>query len=128
MRTIGHEESKQMLDRKDDFRLVMAMGEWAYHAIHIPGSINFATSRQALQSLNKEDEIVVYCSDEDCIASRALGQLLERHGYTHVLHFAGGLQEWEQAGYPLEGEWANMRPIREGVRVKQQGDEQHGIS
>jgi len=22
-----------------------------------------------------------------------------------VLHFAGGLEEWEQAGYPLEGEW-----------------------
>jgi 3-mercaptopyruvate sulfurtransferase SseA len=127
MRTIGHEELKQMLDRKDDFRLVMAMGEWAYQAKHIPGSINFATSRQALRSLNKEDEIVVYCSDEDCIASHALGQLLERHGYTHVLHFAGGLQEWEQAGYPLEGEWANMRPIREGVWVKQQGDEQHGI-
>lgn len=53
----------------------------------------------------KEDEIVVYCSDANCIASRALGQFLERNGYTHVLHFAGGLQEWEQAGYPLEGTW-----------------------
>ena len=37
---------------------------------------------------------------------------LERNGYTHVLHFAGGLQEWEQAGYPLEGQW-----------VKEKGDE-----
>jgi hypothetical protein len=31
-----------------------------------------------------------------------------------VLHFAGGLEEWEQAGYPLEGEWANVRAIGEG--------------
>jgi len=33
----------------------------------------------------------------------------------HVLHFAGGLAEWELAGYPLEGEW-----IRQQER---QGDE-----
>ncbi len=90
-----------MLDRKEDFRLVMALAEWAYQAKHIPGSIHFATMRDALHSLNKEDEIVVYCSDAGCIASTAFGQLLERNGYTHVLHFAGGLQEWEQAGYPL---------------------------
>jgi 3-mercaptopyruvate sulfurtransferase SseA len=109
MRTIGREELKQMLDRKDHFRLVMALGEWAYQAKHIPGSIHFATSREALQSLKKEDEIVVYCSDESCIASKALGQLLERNGYPHVLHFAGGLQEWEQAGYPLEGEWVKKQ-------------------
>ncbi len=105
MRTIGHEELKQKLYRKDHFRLMMALGEWAYQAKHIPGSIHFATTREALHSLNKEDEIVVYCSDENCIASAALGQLLERNGYTHVLHFAGGLQEWEQAGYPLVLQW-----------------------
>ena len=86
MRTIGHEELKQKLDRKDHFRLVMALGEWAYQAKHIPSSINFATMRDALHSLNKEDEIVVYCSDASCIASAALGQLLERNGYPYVLH------------------------------------------
>ena len=85
MRTIGHEELKQMLDRQDDFHLVMALSEWAYQAKHIPGSLHFATSREALQSLGKEDEIVVYCSDENCIASTAFGQLLEGHGYMHVL-------------------------------------------
>lgn len=97
-----------MLDRRDDFRLVMALSEWAFQAKHIPGSLHFATMREALQELSKEDEIVVYCSDENCIASQAFGQLLERHGYTRVLHFAGGLQEWEQAGYPLEGEWVRQ--------------------
>ena len=29
MKTIGHEELKQMLDRQEPFRLVMALGEWA---------------------------------------------------------------------------------------------------
>src|SRR2546425_1836459 len=57
MRTIGHEELKQKLDRQDHFRLVMALGEWAYQAKYIPGSLHFATMREALHSLNKEDEI-----------------------------------------------------------------------
>ena len=105
MRTISREELKQKLDHKNNFHLVMALAEWAYQAKHIPGSIHFATMREALAELPKEDEIAVYCSDENCIASTALGQLLERHGYPHVLHYAGGLADWEQAGYPLEGEW-----------------------
>ncbi len=63
MRTIGHEELKQKLDRQDHFHLVMALGEWAYQAKHIPGSVHFATMREALQSLDTEDEIVMYCSD-----------------------------------------------------------------
>ena len=105
MKTISREELMQKLERKEDLRLVMALAEWAYQAKHIPGSIHFATMKEALQSLNKEDEIVVYCSDENCFASKSLGQLLERNGYSHVLHFAGGLADWEQAGYPLEGDW-----------------------
>ena len=42
------------------------------------------------------------------MASRALGQVLERNGYTHVLHFAGGLRAWEELGYPLEGAWVSQ--------------------
>ena len=109
MKTISHEELKQMLDRKENFRLVMALADWAYEAKHIPGSLHFPTMREALQSLNKEDEIVVYCSDKNCIASTAFGQLLERNGYTNVMHFAGGLADWEEAGYPLEGEWVKKK-------------------
>jgi rhodanese-related sulfurtransferase len=43
------------------------------------------------------------------LESKALGQLLEREGYAHVLHYAGGLADWEQAGYPLEGEWVKKK-------------------
>jgi rhodanese-related sulfurtransferase len=107
MKTISREELKEKLDRKENFRLVMALAEWAYQAKHIPGSIHFATMKEAIQSLNKDDEIVVYCSDENCIASTALGQLLERNGYSHVSHYTGGLQDWEQVGFPLEGTWVS---------------------
>ena len=36
MRTISHEELKQKLDRQEDFRLVMALGEWARPAQAYP--------------------------------------------------------------------------------------------
>ena len=35
--------------------------------------------------------------------AQTAGGLAQR--YAPVLHFAGGLAEWELAGYPLEGEW-----------------------
>ena len=103
MRTIDHEELKQKVDSQESFRLVMALSEWQYQTKHIPGSLYFATIQDALAELRQEDEIVVYCSDRTCVASAALGKLLEYQGYSHVLHFAGGLAEWEQAGYLLEG-------------------------
>ena len=34
MKTINREELRQKLDRQDDFRLVMALPEWAYQAKH----------------------------------------------------------------------------------------------
>src|SRR5258705_12917283 len=101
MQTITHEQLKHKLERKDTFRLVMALPEWAYQAKHIPGSVHFASTDAVLQALNKNDEIVVYCSDDTCMAIRALGQLLERNSYTHELNFAGGLHAWEVAGYNL---------------------------
>ena len=58
----------------------------------MPTGRSFAISREVLLSLNKEDEIVVYCSDENYLASKALGRFLERNRYTHVLHFAVGLE------------------------------------
>jgi 3-mercaptopyruvate sulfurtransferase SseA len=49
---------------------------------------------------------VVYYSDETCIASRIAYQMMTEGGYTHVRRYAGGLADWEAAGYPLEGKMA----------------------
>lgn len=104
MRTIELAELKRKMDRGDDFRLVMTLGGWAFQAAHIPGSLHFDSPEAGFAALDPEDEIVVYCSDPACVASRyAYEQLVER-GYGNVRRFSGGLQEWLAAGYPLEGE------------------------
>ena len=102
MELIEREELKAKLDRGDDFMLLMVMGEWAYKAQHIPGSINVNRPEEA--AFDKEAEIVVYCSGGPCMASMAAYTILVDTGYTNVRRYAGGLQDWTAAGYPIEGD------------------------
>jgi len=102
--TIGRDELRSKIDRGDDFRLVMALNEWAFRAMRIPGSIRFGSIDEALQSLDPDDEIVVYCSDEACVGSQYAYRGLKEHGYRNVRRYSGGLSDWLDAGYALEGE------------------------
>lgn len=104
MKLISREELKQKLDRGDDFKLVMTLGDWAFRARHIPGSLNLSHMNEVENLLSPQDEIIVYCSDPTCIASQAAYHFLTKKGFENVRRFAGGLAEWDAAGYPLEGE------------------------
>ena len=101
---IGREELKEKLNRGDDFKLVMVLGEWEYRAKHIPGSQRISTPEEGLDALDPDDEIVLYDSGPACPASRMACRFLKAHGYRSVRRYAAGLEEWESAGYPLEGE------------------------
>ncbi|MHA2171176.1 MAG: rhodanese-like domain-containing protein [Candidatus Kariarchaeaceae archaeon] len=104
METISREEVKEKLDRGDDIKLVMVLGLWHFHAKRIPGSIHIGNPNEIEDLLNKEDEIVVYCSNEDCVASQVAYQTLKQKGYENVKRYSGGIHDWEEAGLPLEGE------------------------
>jgi 3-mercaptopyruvate sulfurtransferase SseA len=80
MKLISREELKEKLDRGDKFKLVNALGEWAFNAKHIPGSINISKIEDARKFLDPK-------------------------GYSKVRRYAGGIVDWEQAGYPLEGDF-----------------------
>jgi rhodanese-related sulfurtransferase len=101
---IDREELKEKLDRGDDFKLVMVLGEWEYRAKRISGSLRVSTPEEGLQALDPNDEIVLYYSGLTCPASRMACRFLKAHGYEHMRRYPGGLEEWENAGYPLEGE------------------------
>jgi rhodanese-related sulfurtransferase len=101
---IGREELKEKLDREDDFKLVMVLGEWEYRAKRISGSLCVSTSQEGLQALDSDEEIVLYDSGPSCPASRMACRFLKAQGYVRVRRYAGGLEDWESAGYPLEGE------------------------
>lgn len=104
MQTIDRDELTEKLERGDDFRLVMTLGGWAYKAAHIPGSLNFDSPEKAMAALAPDEEIVVYCSDDACTASRWAYQQLTQAGYTNVRRYSGGLADWAAAGLPLDGD------------------------
>ena len=103
VRTISREELKTKLDRGDDFKLIQALNRWAFDAKHIPGSLHFDTPVELLAAVHPEEEVVVYCSNVDCLSSVAMYRDLLRRGYQNVRRYAGGLMDWEDAGLPLEG-------------------------
>lgn len=103
MNIISSEVLKKKLDRGDDLKLVMALDRRAYEKMHIPGSLHFANIMETVKSLHPDDEVVVYCSNPKCPVSIHAYYALVRNGFRHVSRYAGGLDEWLEAGYPLEG-------------------------
>ncbi len=104
MDLITRGDLKEKLDREDDFKLVMVLEDWQFRAIHIPGSIHIPAQGIAGGGLSPDDEIVVYCSHEACPGSMVAYSRLKSNGYQNVRRYAGGIYDWRQAGYPLEGE------------------------
>jgi rhodanese-related sulfurtransferase len=81
MDLITKEELKEKLDLGHRFTLAMVMGDWAFRAKHIPGSINLHALEQITDSLpDKDEEIVVYCSGGACAASDYAYQILTESG------------------------------------------------
>lgn len=107
MKLISREQLKENLNKGEDIKLIFALGDWQYRAKHIPGSLHFYDLEEALKVLDQNDEIIVYCSNPACSASIFAYRFLVSHGYKNVRRYAGGLLDWEDAGYPLAGESVN---------------------
>ena len=103
METIGRHELKAKLDANQDIKLVMTVGGWTFRAKHIPGSLSFPSPGRALQTLRCDDEIILYSTSHGRQDTRAAFDALTAHGYRNVCCYQGGLADWEDAGYPVEG-------------------------
>ena len=53
-------------------------------------------------ALDKDADIVVYCSGPDCPQSKAAGEKLAKLGFTNVRVFEGGLEAWKGSNRPVE--------------------------
>ncbi|HVK37152.1 MAG TPA: rhodanese-like domain-containing protein [Candidatus Kapabacteria bacterium] len=70
---------------------------------YIPGSRRVPLDQigRSVAALSRDVTIVVYCSSFDCPQSHAAAEKLAALGFTNVAVYAGGLKEWEDAGYEL---------------------------
>ena len=100
MRTITRQQVKAKLDAGEDIKLVMTVGGWTFRAGHIPGSLGFPSPRCALRELRRDDEIVVYSTNQHRQGPVAACQALEAHGYHNVSWYSGGLADWKRRAIP----------------------------
>lgn len=97
---ITREQLKAKMDRGDDFVLVEALSRKHLESSHLPGVINlpYEFVDEAEKVLpDKNAEIVVYCMNPECVASAEEARELGEMGYTRVLHYAAGKQDWIRA-------------------------------
>jgi rhodanese-related sulfurtransferase len=104
IRIMSREELKEKLDRGDRFKLYMTLDRRAFDQSHIPGSLHLHDMAEVAASLKPDEEIVVYCANPACTSSINAYRRLRRWGFTNLYRYAGGLEEWRNAGYPLVGE------------------------
>ena len=103
---IQREELKKKLDSGESFHLVEVLAPKEYERLHIEGAENIPLAeigRQATSRFDKNDTIVVYCSDSDCKASPKAAEKLDTLGFTDVYDYIEGKADWVEAGYPVEG-------------------------
>lgn len=85
-----------------------------YEEGHIPSAIlvdYYEMGRyldDVLQRLSPEQEITLYCAGPDCEDSELLARELYTMGYTNLLVFKGGYEEWIAAELPVETGYPEM--------------------
>ena len=105
-KTISREELKAQLGRGDSPVIVEALPLKYYRHSHLPGALHLPHDqvRERAEQLfvSKDEPIVVYCANAQCRNSHIAAAELERLGYTDVAVYAGGKQDWIDAGYAIE--------------------------
>jgi rhodanese-related sulfurtransferase len=86
--------------------LAEALPEKYFRDWHLPGARHLPhdeVDRLAAGVLpDKSAEIVVYCASRSCQNSHVAAAKLSQMGYENVVVYAGGKQDWSEAGLAIE--------------------------
>lgn len=86
--------------------VVDALGESYWAQQHLPGAIYLVAddveAKAARLLPDRSAAIVTYCSNPACGNSQAVASKLEQLGYSNVRKYREGIQDWVEAGLPVE--------------------------
>jgi rhodanese-related sulfurtransferase len=104
---ISRESLWETIQQGSELVIVDALSPISYAAAHLPGAVNIpppSVDQLAERRIPDLDtEVVVYCANLGCDSSVEVAERLLELGYRNVRHYAGGKEEWREAGLPLEG-------------------------
>jgi membrane protein DedA with SNARE-associated domain/rhodanese-related sulfurtransferase len=85
----------------------------------IEGAVHLSVEdvKQRRYTIQRDGEVVVYCSCPNEVTSARVALLLRRQGFTHVRPLLGGLDAWRELNYPLSTRSSpqSSQTIEEGV-------------
>jgi rhodanese-related sulfurtransferase len=104
---VSRESLWQKIQSGEQFVLVDALAPMSYARSHLPGAISLPPEWVAEWAPRRipgsDTEVVVYCANSTCDSSVDVANRLIELGYRNVRHYAGGKEDWVEAGLPLEG-------------------------
>lgn len=108
MKNIGAKEVEKLKKENPQILIINVLSEESYRKEHVPGSINVPVENKNFVEMvtkkakDKTSPLVVYCASFKCPASTNAATLLEQNGFTNVIDFKGGMEEWHNLGYKVE--------------------------
>jgi len=108
--TITADDLKEKLESDDDFVLIDTLGDMSYQRAHLPEAVSisakdddFVANVEAAVA-DKSVTVIVYCASFSCDLSPKAAQNLVDAGFENVIDYEGGLKDWVENGYELEGD------------------------
>ena len=105
IKIISKDQLFELMENKEDFKLVEVLAEEDYASGHLPMAINIPVDKiEKLAPIllsDKEQRIVVYCSGYLCTASPGAARKLQSMGYTDVFDYKAGKEDWRRSELPL---------------------------
>lgn len=93
------------LEGPDPPVLIEALGAEYFADAHLPGAVNIPPGQVdrlvRLLAPDRTRPVVVYCSGT-CDGSHIVARRLEELGYSNVLIYAGGKEDWVEHGLPVD--------------------------
>jgi rhodanese-related sulfurtransferase len=105
-RTISRQDLHAKLKTKQPLVLIEALPERYYLEGHLPSALHLPHDRvrELAPGLlpDKAAAIVTYCASATCQNSHIAADILRAIGYSNVSVYAGGKQDWVEAGLALD--------------------------
>jgi rhodanese-related sulfurtransferase len=101
---VDKNELWERFERKADFVLVDTIGQYNGNRYRIKGAttIPYPEVAERRKELLKYKEIIVYCKEKSCVASKKVAAALKILNVPNVKVYEGGIVEWMENGLPVE--------------------------
>lgn len=100
---------KEIKGSKEEATIINVLSKEDFQHERIPGSINIPLEDekdfvQRVESVvpSKKHKVIVHCTNNECSASTYAARLLDEAGFTSVMDYKGGIEEWKEMNETVE--------------------------